>query len=643
MPRDALIACAVLVTLGIAWFATLPAGILVGDDLYLVHNAQHGGYASSPLASLVQPAADKYRPVLTLLFSLLVPMFGRDFQGYEAVNLFVDVGDAILVLVIAWHLSRGSRIISLSASIAFLISRFAYYAVMQLFGLMEGLALGFMLLVVYEVVRAYEMRQLSRFSRALIWFALAVFTDERYVVVAVFLLVCIALYPGVAESGRRALALAGAAVAIVVANFVLKTFVLHSQFFMGTAGQRLAFDPAAIALFSVAGLFNIVDFNIGPIYLAGKAASDGPLGLLFGAAFSAGTIITAIAYFRRFPLTEWRPVAITAALFLPLLLSASVAVRQDPRWLYAPFAVFLLVLAGAAGAIGQGKRTNAVALSMVAVCVLSAVYYRSSINSIYFFYSMAFARNVYDSLAHDPPETVVFQTHGQEEVQRWIFAKGAFFDEYQLHDDVRYVDKLDSGAEAALPSSPLKVFDVRGPDVADITGTVRRPQGVGRPPESLRISFTDEFPHGTINSHSRVVTPTGEGAFVMDWPSQGGPLRSLTVLAGFRYEFARLQIHPGDALLFSAADPYAEGGGTHAFVDANVSGKRTEIFHSDFKPAPASSEPAWQTYDISLAQFAGKTVSLTFGVDALTGDQTAAWLAFANPRIISENSRPGTP
>jgi hypothetical protein len=640
--RDAVIACAVLVVLGIAWFATLPAGILVGDDLYLVHNAQHGGYASSPLASLVQPAADKYRPILTLLFSLLIPMFGSDFRGYEAVNLLVDVGNSVLVLLIAWHLSRGSRIVSLSASIAFLISRFAYYAVMQVFGLMEGLALGLMLLVVYEAVRAYETRQISRFNRALIWFALAVFTDERYVVVVVFLLACIALYPGVEASGRRALVLAGAAVAIVVANFALKTFVLHSQFFMGTAGQRLEFDPASIATFFAAGFLNVVGFNIGSVYLAGRAASDGPLGLLFGALFSAGVFIAAIAYFRRLPRSDWLPVALAAALFLPVLLSASIAVRQDPRWLYAPFAVFLLVLAGAAGTIGHGKRTNAVALSMVAVCVLSAVYYRSSINSIYFFYSMAFARSVYDTLVHDPPETVVFQTHGQEEVQQWIFAKGAFFDEYRLNDAVRYVDKLDSGAEAALPSSPLKVFDVRGPDVADITPTVRRPQGPGRPAESLRTSLADEFPHGTINSHRRVTTPTGEGAFIMDWPSQGGPLRSLTVLAGFRYEFARLQIRSGDALLFSAADPYTEGGGTHAFVEASTDGKRIEIFHSDFKPASATSDPAWQAYDISLARFAGKTVSLTFGVDALTGDQTAAWLAFANPRIVNESGRPTT-
>jgi hypothetical protein len=276
---------------------------------------------------------------------------------------------------------------------------------------------------------------------------------------------------------------------------------------------------------------------------------------------------------------------------------------------------------------------------MLAACVFSTAYYRSSIGSIYFFYSMMLAQGVRDTLAHDPPETVVFQTHGADEVQGWIFANNEFFDEYGLHDSVRYVNELKSTAEIALPSSALRVFDVRGTYVADITETARRGQVASRPPELLRISFADEFPHGTINSHRRVTTPTGEGAFIMDWPSQGGPLRSLTIIAGFRYEFARLRIRRGDALLFSAADPYTAGGGTRAFIDASTGGKQSEIFHADFKPALASSDPAWQAYDVSLERFAGDTVSLTFGVDALTGDQTAAWLAFADPRIVTERGR----
>jgi hypothetical protein len=478
----------------------------------------------------------------------------------------------------------------------------------------------------------------------LIWFALAVFTDERYVVVVIFVLACIALYPGVVATSRRALTLAGAAVAIVAANFLLKTFVLHSRFFTGTAGQQLGFDPKSIATYLATGFMNVLGFNIGPIYLAGRDAFEGPVGVFFGLVFSAGAVIVAIAYFRLPRAGErvkhWRPVVLAAALFLPLLLSASVAVRQDPRWLYAPFAVFLLALSGAAGSVERGKRANAVAVTMLAACLLATVYYRSSIGSIYFFYSMTLAHSVRETLANDPPETVVFQTHGADEVHRWIFANDEFFDEYGLRDSVRYVNELNGATEGDLPSSPIRIFDIRGTSVADITGTVRnRAQTASGSPEFRRISLVDAFPHGTINSHRHVETPTGQGALILDWPSNGGPIHSLTILAGFQYEFAGIQVNRGDALVFSAADPYALGGGTRAFIAADMGPKRSEIFHGDFKPAASASAPDWQTYSVSLDRFAGGTISLTFGVDTLTADATAAWLAFGDPRIVGENDR----
>ncbi len=635
--RDALIACGILVAIGLVWFATLPAGILVGDDLILVYNAQHGGYASSPLTSLVQAVADKYRPVLTLLFSLAIPVFGRNFRDYEALNFLVELGNSFLVLLIAWRLSKGNRLISIGAGIAFLISRFAYYFILQLFGLMEGVALGFTLLVVYDAVSAYQTRQFSRLGRSVIWFGLAIFTDERYVVVALFVIASIVLHPSAVASTRRMLTFVGLVIEIVVANFVLKTFAFHSQFFTGTAGLQLGFNIGSIEALLGAGLLNVVGFNVGPVSLAGQNAFEGPFGAFFGIVFSAGALIAAVAYFRRpqpgNAIDRWRPVVLAAALFLPLLLSAAVAVRQDPRWLYAPFAVFILALAGAAGAIGRGKSTTAVAVTMIAACVLSTSYYRSSIDSIYFVYSMELARSVRETLANDPPERVVFQTHGNDDIQKWVFANGLFFEEYGLHDDVRYVNEIKGAGDVVQPPAPLRVFDARGTRLAEITETVRRAQ------RRARISLADQFSRGTINSRRHVTTPTGEGAFMMDWPSRSGPLHSLTILAGFRYEFAGLRVRRGDALVFSAADPYAEGSGTHAFVEASANGQRSEIFRADFKPAQSPSDPAWQVYDVPLERFAGNTISLTFGVDALTGDQTAAWLAFADPGIFDEGER----
>jgi len=148
---------------------------------------------------------------------------------------------------------------------------------------------------------------------------------------------------------------------------------------------------------------------------------------------------------------------------------------------------------------------------------------------------------------------------------------------------------------------------------------------------TLRYSFIDKYANGKINSEAAAQTPTGRGALILSWPFYPGEAKTLTVLTGFKYAYSDVAIGPADMLTFEAAKPLSMGSAVTASVDVSDGTHTTRVFVKQIPPA-TSSAPTWLPYAISMKQFAGHHVTITFGLDAK--DSLGAWVAFANPAIF---------
>ena len=126
-----LIGLAILATL---WFGSYPYRTLMGDDLGLIWDAQHGGYASSIWGGLFHAPINKYRPVFEALMALEIRALGDDFRSFLAFNIFFEVVNAAFLSALAWRLSRGSWLIAAAAGALLVLSRFSYYYVLQVMG-----------------------------------------------------------------------------------------------------------------------------------------------------------------------------------------------------------------------------------------------------------------------------------------------------------------------------------------------------------------------------------------------------------------------------------------------------------------------------------------------------------------------------
>lgn len=150
----------------------------------------------------------------------------------------------------------------------------------------------------------------------------------------------------------------------------------------------------------------------------------------------------------------------------------------------------------------------------------------------------------------------------------------------------------------------------------------------------LRYSFLDRYAAGAINSPAQASTPTGKGALILPWRFGPVATKSLTVLAGFRYSYPDVEIGPNDQLTFEAAKPLSVGSSVKSFVDIRDGTTTKRIFAHTLPPA-SSQAPTWQAFAISLKAYHGHNVTFIFGADADKGDNTGAWVAFANPGVYA--------
>jgi len=118
----------------------------MGDDLNGIVASQTGGWGSSFAKAFTDTGVNKYRPVFASIFHLESILFGNNFNSYLYLNMFIEFLNACLVAYICYRLSRKHSYMAFAGGVMFIISRFAYYNVLQaLGGPLEGMALLFFL------------------------------------------------------------------------------------------------------------------------------------------------------------------------------------------------------------------------------------------------------------------------------------------------------------------------------------------------------------------------------------------------------------------------------------------------------------------------------------------------------------------
>ena len=152
-------------------FSTYGFNTLAGDDIFLLGQSnQKDGFLSTFWGSFTDHGGGKWRPVTQVILSPLLDFFGGDFWKYQLLNEVLLAFSGVLVALLVTNLTKGKFLLGLSAGSFLILARFNLYHVLQVFGLMESIAVIFTLLLLISLEKYLRFRSRKNLYLANVFF-----------------------------------------------------------------------------------------------------------------------------------------------------------------------------------------------------------------------------------------------------------------------------------------------------------------------------------------------------------------------------------------------------------------------------------------------------------------------------------------
>ena len=169
------------------------------DDLYL-----WSCYGNQSFTEYVFPiGGTRFRFIFYLASWLELVFLGNHVEWMAAFNIVLNALIAFTIYRVSVRMSQGRKLVSLVLGLAYLQSRMAYYQIGQFYGLMESLGLWAAVGLLFCLYRYVNGRDTRAFFLANLFYFLASFIHERYMVLFPVLLLAL-LFGSRKENGPGA-------------------------------------------------------------------------------------------------------------------------------------------------------------------------------------------------------------------------------------------------------------------------------------------------------------------------------------------------------------------------------------------------------------------------------------------------------
>lgn len=436
--KDSLLVFALLVGFGFFINQGVELKGLYMDDLYL-----WSCYGEQSFTEFVFPMGSSRFRFLFYLASYLELMFIGDHVTWMVpFNIILNACIAFSIYKIVLHFSQ-KKLIGITAGLAYLLSRMAYYQIGQFYGLMESLGLWAAVALFYFLYRYVNERDTRSFLLANLMYFSASFIHERYM--ALFPVLLLALLMGGKKSYlSEEFQETGAYTRSRRRRETEKTYTAKWILLLITLGmfgiiQLIRFvtigtlSPAGTGGTDVADTFDVAQalthaweqvgfvFGVGtgPDYLCGMTYEKSPesiQNLIRASHVILAVLVVAFVICWVRDRERWISHLKNVILFLAFISlcigSSSVTIRVEMRWVYVVYAMALLFLGYMAGHMG---RLWVLVLLYPVLIFPVETFYRGNWESIYLWPT----QKQYNSLAE---ETV--EKYGKEIFDKEIYVIG---------------------------------------------------------------------------------------------------------------------------------------------------------------------------------------------------------------------------
>ena len=429
-------------------FASFGFRTLAGDDIILLGMSNtKGGSLSTFWPSVFDHTFSKWRPVTQLILSPMLDLFSGSFWKYQLTNEVLLASCALAIAYLCCCLADGNYVIGCVAGLFIITTRFNLFHVLQVFGLMESLAILFMLLMLIVLFKFATTKNFVFLWLANLFFFLEIHTHERFIFLLPILLTCSFTFTNGISLGRRVFILL-TPIFIVLENFIVKTLFFDMNFFIGGGMTSINSETTNVPVFGARAVLNILGFNSGPDYLSGRNANllgtrAIVVALIFAVPIVGILFWAAITWLRNFGIKSFtQKTVLILSLLVPLLLSASITFRQEYRWLLSPYVALIVISMSSVGFVCR----TAISRGLVALVLLGGaltvdLYYSRHATNTYFFSTQGVADSINDRIFRQYKNLVDSSTFviitQESSTFNWAVGSGLY---YQQYSDGRQYD-----------------------------------------------------------------------------------------------------------------------------------------------------------------------------------------------------------
>lgn len=597
-------------------------------------------------AVFLDTSANKYRPLLNLVQYILYNLFNLDHRMFTGVNLLFN----FIVISVLFKLilkMTSNNIIALLVSVIFLTSRFGYYNIVQVFGIMELMCLFLLLMTIYHGFFFYKYNKIKYMYFVLIYNLMILFIHERFIVLFPFILLVIYFKEDLNKKTKSLLYIL--AVMPVIINFSIKSFVFNIRFFEGTGYTGIDFNIWRIIKFFLSSLLNIFGINTGPEHIIGIPYKMSPSALQ---TTSIGILLVLIIIFIMYAMKlkymskyvrikQLKVFIVFLILLCSLLLVSSVTIYVELRWLYAPFLVLLIYTTYIIAETDVKMKYKYLIVTMLfLLSITNNIQFKQYLPNVYYYFSQQISDDLYNQTIKEYGNSLKnYEIYIEKAYDiQWPLLDSLFFQAY-LNDKsfkVNYVDNVNDIIMGDFNANKL-IFKYKDKKMLNVTKEVIYSQEASNVDMKKRYDFAEHFDESKIISSEKIYdTPNSKGAFLNDWEISSYESKMITMLSGVDLIYNDININPNDKLVLSLYSPINAGDGYSFFVKIHVDNSEdTIIFTKEISPPFNESSDLFTLFYIPLDEYSGKKVDIVFEVTSPSGDQSADWLALPKLQITN--------
>lgn len=235
---------------------------LVGDDLNELRRSMRMNF----FQYIFSTEGNRIRPVSNTFVYLELVICKGNVDMIKVFNIisFSLTGFAMLFIL---HQITHMRVILLIASLLFIYSRFSWYSITQVLGIMENLSITLVLLITYFTYLYLKNGKLLYYILMNVLYLLILFSHERYFIIFISLFVVILINE---KNWKQKLIKSATPLLVFGFYYILKTQFLGLLFAVDTGGvSAVKIDVLKIIQQSWTSLLNISQIVISENYLAG--------------------------------------------------------------------------------------------------------------------------------------------------------------------------------------------------------------------------------------------------------------------------------------------------------------------------------------------------------------------------------------